>query len=83
MSTCFEDHQYIFTFLNDFSVHCNNFSPGIVNAANLATLDPFPQDISFASNLSELMQSELFRQDCLGNSSNHGLIAKENLLALT
>ena len=34
VSTRFQDHLDIFTFLNDFSVHCDNFSPDIVNAAN-------------------------------------------------
>ena len=51
--------RYIY-FFNDFSVYCDNFSPVIVNAANLATLQPHSHDISCISNLSEVSQ-----QDCL------------------
>ena len=64
MSTCFQEHRDIFTFLNDFSVHCDNFSPEIINAANLTTLDPYPHDISYIANLSGVSQ-----QGCLGHSS--------------
>ena len=35
-STHFQEHLDIFTFLNDFSVYCDNFSADIVNSANLA-----------------------------------------------
>ena len=68
VSTRFQEHLDLFTFFNDFSVHCDSFSPGIVNAANLATLEPYSNYDSFISNLSGVSQ-----QDCLGHSSNHGL----------
>ena len=68
VSTRFQVNLDIFTFFNDFSVYCDNFSLDIVNAANLATLEPYSHDISCISNLSEVSQ-----QDCLGHSSNHGL----------
>ena len=60
-----------------------------INAANLATLEPYSHDVSCISNLPGVSQ-----QDCLGYSSNHGLNKlipqhllmkdlQENLLALT
>ena len=66
VSMRFQEHLDIFTFFNDFSVHCDNFSPDIVNAANLATLEPYSHDVSCISNLSGVSQ-----QDYLGHSSNH------------
>ena len=68
VSTRFQEHLDLFTFFNDFSVHCDSFSPDIVNAANLATLEPYSHDDSCISDLSGMSQ-----QDCLGHSSNHGL----------
>ena len=68
VSMCFQEHLDIFTFFNDFSVYCDNVSPDIINAANLATLDLYSHDISCISNLSEVSQ-----QDCLVHSSNLGL----------
>ena len=62
VSTRFQEH------LDLFSVHCDSFSPDIVNAANLATLEPYSHDDSCLSDLSGVSQ-----QDCLGYSSNHGL----------
>ena len=56
VSTRFQEHLDIFTFFNDFSVHCDNFSPDIVNAANLATLEPYFHDVSCISNLSGMSQ---------------------------
>ena len=64
----FQGHLDIFTFFNDFSVHCDNFSPDIVNATNLATLGPYSCDTTCISNLSGVSQ-----QDYLGHSSNHGI----------
>ena len=49
-------------------VYCDNFSPDIVNVANLATSEPYFHDISCVSNFSGVSQ-----QDCLGHSSYHGL----------
>ena len=66
VSMRFQEHLDIFTFFNDFSVHCDNFSPDIVNATNLATLEPYSRDITCISNLSGVSQ-----QDYLGHSSNH------------
>ena len=40
VSTRFQEHRDIFAFFYDFSVYCDNFSPDIVNVANLATLEP-------------------------------------------
>ena len=68
VSMRFQEHLDIFTFFNDFSVHCDNFSPDIVNAANLATLEPYSRDITCISNLSGVSQ-----QDYLGHSSNHDI----------
>ena len=68
MSKRFQEYIDIFTFLNDFSVYCDNFSPDIVNAANLSSLEPYSHDTSCTSNLSEVSQ-----QDCLGHFPNHGL----------
>ena len=68
VSSRFQEHLDTFTFFNDFSVHCDNFSPDIVNAANLAMLEPYSHDVSCISNLSEVSQ-----QDCLVHSCNHGL----------
>ena len=59
--------RYIY-FFNNFSVHCDNFSPDIVNAANLAMLEPYSRDITCISNLSGVSQ-----QDYLGHSSNHNI----------
>ena len=56
VSTRFQEHLDIFTFLNDFSIYCDNFSPDIVNAANLATLEPYFHDVSCISNLSGVSQ---------------------------
>ena len=67
-SSRFQEHLDIFTFFIDFSVYCDNFSPDIVNAANLATLEPYFHGVSCISNLSGVSQ-----QVCLGHSSNHGL----------
>ena len=58
----------MFTFLNDLSVYCEIFCQNIVNAPNLATLEPYSHDISCTSSLSEVSL-----QDCLGHSPNHGL----------
>ena len=58
----------LFTFFNDFSVYCDNFSPDIVNAANLAMSESYFYDVCCISNLSGVSQ-----QDCLGHSSNQGL----------
>ena len=66
VSSRFQEHLDTFTFFNDFSVHCDNFSPDIVNAANLATLEPYSHDVSCISNLSGVSQ-----QDYSGHSSNH------------
>ena len=41
VSTRFQEHRDIFAFFYDFSVYCDNFSPDIVNVANLATLEPW------------------------------------------
>ena len=68
VSMSFQEHLDIFTFFNDFSVHCDNFSPNIVNAANLATLEPYSRDITCISNLSGVSQ-----QDYFGHSSNHDI----------
>ena len=68
VSSRFQEHLDTFTFCNDFSAHCDNFSPDIVNAANLAVLEPYSHDVSCISNLSGVSQ-----QDCLVHSSNHGL----------
>ena len=68
MSTRFQEHLDIFAFFNDFSVYCNNLSPDVINAANLATLEPYHDNVSCISNLSGVSQ-----QDCFGHSSNHGL----------
>ena len=64
----FQEHLDTFTFFNDFSVHCDNFSPDIVNVANLATLEPYSRDITCISDLSGVSQ-----QDYLGHSSNHDI----------
>ena len=47
VSTRFQEHPDLFTFLNDFSVYYDNFSPDIVNVANLATLESYFHDISY------------------------------------
>ena len=44
MSMGFQEHLDIY-FFNDFSVYCDSFSPDIVNAANLATLELYSHDI--------------------------------------
>ena len=56
VSTRFQEHLDIFTFLNDFSIYCDNFSPDIGNAANLATLELYFHDVSCISNLSGVSQ---------------------------
>ena len=68
VSTRFQEHLDLFTFFNDFSIHCDSFSPDMVNAANLATLEPYFREVSCISNFSGVSQ-----QDCLGHFSNHGL----------
>ena len=65
VSTRFQEYLDIFPSLNDFSVHCDNFSREIVNAANLATLQPYSYDVSCVSNFSGVSQ-----QDYSGHSSN-------------
>ena len=67
-STHFQEHLDIFTFLNDFSVYCDNFSADIVNPGNLATLELYSLDINCTSNLIEVSE-----QVCLGHSPNHSL----------
>ena len=56
VSMRFQEHLNLFTFFNGFSVHCDSFSPDIVNAANLATLEPYSHDNSCISNLSRVSQ---------------------------
>ena len=68
VSMRFQEHLDLFNFFNDFSVHCDSFSPDIVNATNLATLEPYSHDDSCISNLSGVS-----RQGSLGHSSNHSL----------
>ena len=59
-STRSKKHLYIFTFLNDFSVFCDNFSSNIVNATNSGPLEPYSPysyDISCISNSSEVFRT--------------------------
>ena len=41
LSARFQEHLDKFTFFNAFCVYCYNLSPDIVNAANLATFEPY------------------------------------------
>ena len=68
MNTRFQEHLDIFGSFNNFFVYCDDLFPDIVNAANLVTLEPYPDNISYISNLSGESQ-----QDCFGHSFNHGL----------
>ena len=44
VSMGFQEHLDIY-FFNYFSVYCDSFSPDIVNAAYLETLEPYSHDI--------------------------------------
>ena len=65
LSTRFQEDLDIFTFFNDFSGHCDNFSPDVVNATNLVTLEPYSH-VSCISDLSGVSQ-----EDYLVHFSNH------------
>ena len=81
VSTSFQEHLNIFTFLNDFYVPCDNFSPDIVNAANLATLEPYSHDVSCISNLSGVSQQDYLRHSSYHdfNKSNSTSLVNERL----
>ena len=57
----------LFTFFTDLKNYCNDFSPDVLNLANLLTLAPSYVDISKTSNIStnfETLSNEIPNLSC-------------------
>ena len=63
----FLEQSNLFTFFTDLKNYCNDFSPDVLNLANLLTLAPSYVDISKTSNIStnfETLSNEIPNISC-------------------